>query len=241
MPIATAAKCHCTIPATWHAQSGQDKFLYERLFLPQGLCCKGVFVEFGALNGIFHSNTYAFESYMGWKGLMFDIDPNVYADLEKNRPGANIVKGAVCPSEESNVTVILSVLVGHSGSIMQYEETRLHNKQEEIVVKCYSLADELRKRDMMKVDYMTMDTEGSEVDLVLDFPWDDFDVRVVQIEQLNEKKYVGQIGKKEKIIEHMILHGYELYKLFVVDADDTDDLMFVRNLPLFELNMTKTN
>ena len=39
----------------------------------------------------------------------------------------------------------------------------------------------------------------------------------------------------------MILDGYELYKLFVVDADDTDDLMFVRNLPLFELNMTKTN
>jgi hypothetical protein len=32
--------------------------------------------------------------------------------------------------------------------------------------------------------HMTIDTEGSELDLVLDFPWNDFDGRVVQIEQL---------------------------------------------------------
>jgi FkbM family methyltransferase len=238
---ATAATCQCTMPDRWHAQSGQDKFLFERLFFQQGLCCKGVFVEFGALNGIDHSNTYAFERYMGWKGLMFEIDPHVYRDLEQNRPGADIVIGAVCPSGESNITVILSIHGGLSGSIKQYEESRLHMKREESVVKCYNLADELRKRDMMRVDYLTMDTEGSEVDLVLDFPWDDFDVRMVQIEQLNEGKYTSQVGKKEKIIQHMISHGYELYHVFVVAIDDTDDLMFVRNLPRFDLNTTKTS
>lgn len=176
-------------------------------------------MEFGALNGIDHSNTYAFEHYMGWKGLMFEIDPHVYSDLERNRPGADIVIGAVCPSGESNITVILSVQGGFSGSIKQFEETRLHTKREESIVKCYNLADELRKRDMMRVDYLTMDTEGSEVDLVLDFPWDDFDVRMVQIEQLHEGRYKGQVGKKEKIIQHMISHGYELYNVFVVTIE----------------------
>lgn len=237
---AKAVPCQCTMPDKWYAQSGQDKFLFERLFFQQGLCCKGVFVEFGALNGIDHSNTYAFEHYMGWKGLMFEIDPNVYVDLERNRPSADIIIGAVCPSGESNITVLLSVYGGFSGSIKQYEETRRNTKRNETVVKCYNLADELRKRGMMRVDYLTMDTEGSEVDLVLDFPWDDFDVRMVQIEQLNEGKYTGQVGKKDKIIQHMLSHGYELYNVFVVASDDTDDLMFVRNLPRFDLKMTNT-
>jgi hypothetical protein len=49
--------------------------------------------------------------------------------------------------------------------------------------------DVMCKRDMHTVDYMTVDTERSEVDIVLDFPWDDFDIRVVQIEQLVSEKY----------------------------------------------------
>ena len=83
---------------------------------------------------------------------------------------------------------------------------------------------------MHRVDYMTIDTEGSEVDLVLDFPWNDFDIRVVQVEQLNVNKYPSQVGKKEKIIGHMQQFGYKLLSVFVVSKDDTDDLIFTRHL-----------
>ena len=80
------------------------------------------------------------------------------------------------------------------------------------------------------VDYMTIDTEGSEVSIIQDFPWNDFDVRVVQIEQLNELEYPAQVGKKDKIIQHMTSFNYTLLSVFVVAERDTDDLIFVRNL-----------
>ena len=231
-----ADTCQCSIPKTWYAQTGQDQFLFQRLFLQQDLCCTGTFVEFGARDGIFHSNTFAFEHYMGWKGLLFELDPKEYETLEHNRPGATVIKGAVCPSGQSNVTVIISHFGGFSGLWDQYEQTRLYAAKEMTTATCYTLANELHQRGMTRVDYMTIDTEGSELDLVLDFPWDEFDVRVVQIEQLDEVKFHGQVGKKEKLLEHMMSHGYKLYNAFVVAMGDTVDLILVRNLPQLDVS-----
>lgn len=226
------SNCPCQVPGQWTAQSGQDKYLFERVFHPQDLCCKGgTFVEFGARNGIVDSNTFGFEHCMGWTGLLFELDPREFVELERNRPGSVVIKGAVCPAGIETVPVVLSQFGGLSGALHQYEDTRRQYESDQTLVQCYDLAKELRKRDMHTVDYMTVDTEGSEVDIVLDFPWDDFDIRVVQIEQLVSEKYPSQVGKKEKIIQHMTSHDYVLYEVYVVAEFDTDDLIFVRNLP----------
>ena len=73
---------------------------------------------------------------------------------------------------------------------------------------------------------MTIDTEGSEVDLVEDFPWHRFAVRVVQIEQLDERRYSAQRGKKARIIKHMTASGYRLLETYTVAQMDTEDLIF---------------
>lgn len=85
---------------------------------------------------------------------------------------------------------------------------------------------------------MTIDTEGSELALVQDFPWDEFDIRIVQIEQLDERRYTAQRGRKDKIIRHLTNHGYKLLSVYAVAAYDTDDLIFTRNVDAF-LNGTR--
>jgi hypothetical protein len=105
----------CSLPTEWTAQAGQDRYLFERVFFQQSLCCKGTFVEFGARNGIEHSNTYIFEKFMGWKGLLFEVDPREYPDLERNRKQSHVTNGPICPSTMGNVTIILSQLGGLTG------------------------------------------------------------------------------------------------------------------------------
>ena len=120
------------------------------------------------------------------------------------------------------------------------EPSRTYQTREERNFKCYHLATELRKRNMMRVDYMTLDTEGSELDIIEDFPWTEFDIRVVQVEQLTEDKFPSQKGRKERIIRHMTGPkggGYLHLGAFAV-ADDTDDLIFVRNSLDTVLEMT---
>jgi hypothetical protein len=80
---------------------------------------------------------------------------------------------------------------------------------------------------------MTIDTEGSELEIVQDFPWNDFDIRVVMIEQLNARRYPAQAGQKQKIMQHMQSVGYKLLSVYVVADGDTDDLIFTRNIDEF--------
>ncbi|KAL7471241.1 hypothetical protein ACHAXS_011549 [Conticribra weissflogii] len=229
--INSTQSCNCSTPLEWTAQSGQDRFVYEHIFSKQNLCCNGTFVEFGARNGIEHSNTYPFEKYMGWRGLLFEMDDREYTHLKRNRPHSQVVKGPVCPSYQTNVSVLLSELGGLSGIETGdvYEPSRMVAKRETVNATCYHLATELKNRNMTRVDYMTIDTEGSEQVIVEDFPWKKFDVRVVQIEQLNESMFPAQVGKKQAIIDHMTKNGYRLVKIHVVALLDTDDLIFVRD------------
>lgn len=103
--------------------------------------------------------------------------------------------------------------------------------RDEQVFQCHHLAKELKARNMHRIDYMTIDTEGSEPDIVKDFPWNDFDVRVVQIEQLLASQFPSQVGKKEAMIAHLESFGYRLLSEFPVGGGlSTQDLIFTRNL-----------
>jgi hypothetical protein len=70
--------CTCQIPTAndaWTAQAGQDEYLFHRVFFQQALCCHGTFVEFGARNGIEHSNTYMLERHMDCgRAGSFEVD-----------------------------------------------------------------------------------------------------------------------------------------------------------------------
>jgi hypothetical protein len=112
-------KCYLPLNQEFKAQSGQDQYLLQRVFFPQGngaLCCKGVFVEFGARDGITHSNTYVYEKNLGWKGLLFEVDAKEHKRLVVNRPNSDVVLGPVCPSTMDEVTIILSNIPGFTGT-----------------------------------------------------------------------------------------------------------------------------
>eukprot|EP00966_Prymnesium_polylepis_P246890 5709347-Prymnesium_polylepis.1 len=171
-------------PLGFHAQSGQDTWVLQRLMLK---CDEGVFVEFGGRDGVQHSNTLFYERHLGWRGLIFEGDAHEFASLKANRPRATVYQGAVCPSRQDNISFGVSSMGGWSGPMSTYEPTRRSATSTVVTMRCYHLAEELRRNQMITVDYMTIDTEGSEVDIIEDFPWGDFDVKVVQIEQLDEK------------------------------------------------------
>lgn len=112
--------CNCSEPTRWTAQAGQDRYVWHRVLRPQRLCCQGVFVEFGARNGVEHSNTYALERFQGWKGLLAEVDEREIPGLQRNRPRASVIHGPLCPRTQENVTIVLSKLGGWTGSANGY-------------------------------------------------------------------------------------------------------------------------
>ena len=226
----TSTPCkHSTSSSQWTSQAGQDRYVYDQFVnVPNALlrCNGGVFVEFGARNGIEHSNTYFFEKVLGWKGLLFEADPKEHPLLRRNRPGATCFEGAVCPRGQHSVNFAVSRTPGWSGPSQSYEPTRYIHTERVQQVKCFDLAQELIRRNWTTVDYMTIDVEGHEAAIVEDFPWRSFRIKLVQVEQLDERNFPAQRGRKDRIIKHMRSNGYALTKVYTVAPMDTEDLIF---------------
>lgn len=55
----------------------------------------------------------------------------------------------------------------------------------------------------------------------------------MQIEQLSERRYPAQQGRKDRIIQHLEKHGYKLLSLYTVQPYDTDDIIMTRNVDEF--------
>jgi FkbM family methyltransferase len=211
----------------FQAQAGQDKHVLKNLLLK---CGKGFYVEFGARDGKEHSNTYFFEKQLGWRGMLFEVDPSQLPNLRQNRPAAIVYEGAVCPRAQTELTFGISQFPGWSGAMSTYEPSRSTSMRRTMKVKCFHLADELRAHGIQTVDYMTIDTEGSEADIIEDFPWAEFNIEVVQIEQLHEGGYPAQRGKKARIQRAMARNGYTFVEAYEVARRDTEDLIFTRNV-----------
>ncbi len=69
-------------PAVWRTY-------FQKLTQPPS---PGVFVDVGAGDGRFMSNTAFLEGYHCWRGVAVEPTDNEYPKLEKNRPGATTVR-----------------------------------------------------------------------------------------------------------------------------------------------------
>ena len=122
--------CACSEPRGWTSQARQDEYIWHRVLRPQNLCCRGIYVEFGARNGIEHSNTYTMEKFQGWKGLLAEVDARENPNLKKNRPNADVIMGPFCPKSQDHVNIVMSKFGGWTGSEVGYGKgfLRIANK-----------------------------------------------------------------------------------------------------------------
>jgi hypothetical protein len=97
--------------------------------------------------------------------------------------------------------------------------------KEELVIQCKSIPNILKNINMRKVSYMTIDTEGGEVDFLKNFPFHQFVVEVVQV----EIRCVNGVGCTDGDTATSVMKnfGYILHTKYRVDSE-TEDYFFKR-------------
>ena len=122
-----------------------------------------------------------------------------------NRPNAKVYTGVVvCPAGEQEVTFAISKISGWSGIKSTYGDERWDNQVDKAVtMKCVDLNDICPS----KVDYMTVDTEGSELDILKTFDFDSHGVTIIQVER--NMKTAKQREEERELTEFMESKGYE--------------------------------
>jgi FkbM family methyltransferase len=193
------------------SQHGQDKFVLEAFFKDRKK--SGVFVEIGAYDGVTFSNTLLFER-LGWRGLCIEPMPSAFQKLTAAR-SAVCINCAVADNTGTGTFLEVDMPSGfekmYSGLKANFDERHKNTIQQwgknprEIKVPIRRLGEILDEQGMRRVDYMSIDTEGSEWKILRSFDFGAFDVRVLSV----ENNY-----QDEKIRKHLAGNGYRLVNVF---------------------------
>ena len=163
------------------AQFRQDVFaLAESEFKREGY-----FVEFGATDGVTGSNSYLLESQFGWKGVLAEPATRFHSDLVANRSCVLDFRavwsrsGELLPFKEAKIGALSTFQFLESKD--QYRRYRKQGKL--YTVETVSLLDLLDQAGAPEeIDYLSIDTEGSELALLRSFDFSRYRFNAITVE-----------------------------------------------------------
>jgi FkbM family methyltransferase len=163
-----------------YAQMFQDVFALWYLNFKRD----GYFVEFGATDGITISNTYFLEKEFNWKGIVAEPAVVFHEQLRNNR---DCHVDTSCVWHTSNETLIFDQAAFPEWSCISsfLNEVDIPNRggSTEYEVSTISLVDLLKKYDAPNViDYLSLDTEGSELAILEVFDFSKYTVNFISVE-----------------------------------------------------------
>lgn len=173
---------------TYYSQCRQDEFLNKVVFNGKQ---HGFFIDIGAHDGKTYSNSLFFEETKNWKGICVEPNPNVFAKLNSFRKSTNL---NVCIGS-SNKTIKFTQIEGYaemlSGISESYDQKHIERidrdiekkggKRNEIDVEMITL-NSIESLKNQAIDFISIDTEGNEYDIVSSMDFSTLDVKAIVIE-----------------------------------------------------------
>jgi FkbM family methyltransferase len=182
----------------YRSQYGQDKFVIEEVFRGRR---DGVFVDVGAYDGITFSNSCALERHYGWTGLCVEPLPHVFARLRRARSCA-CVRAAVgtMPGDREMTWVEgdSEMLSGLSDTYVAPHRDRIAREtaanggaRRIMKVQCRRLDELLAQHGIRRVDYLSVDVEGAELEVLASIDLQRMGVECLTVENNYEDERIG--------------------------------------------------
>lgn len=176
--------CAVEILENWplsKSQLRQDLFVLSHFLFKK----EGFFVEFGATNGVDLSNTFLMEKHFSWTGILAEPAKCWHAKLHDNR-SCKIETKCVWTETGSKVSFI-EADEAELSTVREYSDCDMHGANREngfiYEVETISLYDLLKQNNAPKsIEYMSIDTEGSEYDILETFPFDEYKFGIITVE-----------------------------------------------------------
>ena len=150
---------------------------------------KGYYCEVGACDGLVHSNTYFLEKNKKWSGILCEPASFWIEKLKLNRPNS-IIETLPIFSISDQIINFKEVEGGRS-----FIENRKKNQNENIKeLNTISLNDLFSKNNVKEIDYLSIDTEGTEFEILETLNFEIYRPKIITIEH-NYKNYRKRIFK----------------------------------------------
>lgn len=172
----------------------------------------GVFVDVGSYHWKDFSTTYYLEKHLGWTGIAVDAQALFAPGYEKNRPGTRFFSYIVTDHSGGVETLYLAGPISttrreHFQELAEATknpeliESARHGQPREVQVPTITLNELLDREGISKVDFLSMDIEGSEPAALAGFDIERFRPELVCIEVVP--------SARDRIVSFFAEHGYE--------------------------------
>ena len=128
---------------------------------------KNFFLEIGASDGFYNSNTFILEKYYNWTGILVEPNPEQYKKLKKNRSSSSsILSNDLIWSKKEKINFfkdgdLSKVIFNKSGDALK-------NEQDYLKLNAISLEELLIKYNAPKIiDFFSLDVEESEEEVLI--------------------------------------------------------------------------
>ena len=168
----------------YFSQAGQDKIIKEFFFKNKK---NGFFVEIGAFDGIQGSNCYHFEKFLNWDGIAIEPSRIQFEKLKKNRKCKILNEAVSHEIKEVEFVEVIEGLTQMSGINDNFYQRNMkiitkneRSKTQSINLKTITFEQAVPKNT--DIDYLSIDIEGGEMDLLNSINFNDNDIKVISLE-----------------------------------------------------------
>lgn len=183
------------------SQFHQDYYLYTRHFI--NLKRQGTYIDIASNDPISISNTYFFDRCLQWKGVCVEGN-HVYFEPTYRYRSCQLVPTCVGSRDGQFVTFGLH---GGAGGVLgdTYKSTKrlqkLNQTIDTITERCTTMELVLKREGITEIDFLSLDVEGHELEVLKGFGLDSVIVKVMTIEVTG-----SDLSQIEAFLENM---GYK--------------------------------
>ena len=199
------------------AQLGQD--LFTLFFLQKRR--DGYFIEIGAGDGKNISNTYLLEKEFGWSGILVEPNPVFHSSIRKLRENSILIDRPVFNQSGKLVNFICVENSPELSTISDFINSSNHDRSKfnTLMVETISFRNLLLETHAPNhIDYVSIDTEGSEYQILKDFDFEKYTVDIFTIE------HNYNMEKLEKMRTLLFKQGY----IHILEEISQFDAWFIR-------------
>lgn len=206
---------------TYYSQIGQDQYYIENIAKHKR---GGVFLDIGANDGLFTSNTATLELEYGWTGVCVEANPRLIPRLKANRPHSVIENCAIWDEE---IEILFEIpkrsYNGIRGDLLSritnvksiddrnktYFRKHFSAETEIVTIPARTITGLLSKLCDLptEIDYMSLDTEGAELEALKGIDFNNVIIHFMTIEHGN------RVGMKEIFIDYLATFGYKVHRI----------------------------
>lgn len=205
----------------WTGLRGLDR----RMVRVIGAYRNGVFIEAGANDGVRQSNTYFLARRRGWSGLLVEAVPRLADECRRNRPEAIVENCALVARHRAGGTVelvdvdLMTTVVDdgqdHEDRIAEAERVQ-GIARARVSVTGVTLSSLVEKHGLARIDLLSLDVEGFELDVLDGLDLDRHRPRWILVETA-QLDAVRKVLETRYVLEALLSHHDYLFRF---DAEE---------------------